>query len=92
MTSTAYITTAIEPITLAGQVFTAEVFRSAEHPASDTVFLTGRRGGVYFLRQRVGELTGRYDVISFKSGAPLRDKAQRPVQVYWLGDVIEQTA
>lgn len=68
---------------LAGQTFTAEA-------DNGTVFLTGRRGGEYILRPFLGEQTGRYEVISLKSGAPLRDKYLRPVRVHWLGDIIEQ--
>lgn len=77
-------------ITLAGQTFTVEVHRSESGPACDTVFLTGKRGGTYFLRNYIGEDTGRYEVINFKSGAPLRDKTLAAVKVFWIGDVIEQ--
>lgn len=77
-------------VTLAGQTFTTEVHRSEVSPSCDTVYLTGKRGGVYFLRGFLGEQTGYYEVISWKSGAPLRDKCQRPVRVHWLGDIIEQ--
>lgn len=77
-------------ITLAGQTFTAEVHRSATNPATDTVFLTGKRGGLYFLRSYLGEDTGRYEVVSFKTGAPLRDKTQAPVRVFWVGDILER--
>lgn len=71
-------------VTIAGRTFTADT------EGGDTMFLTGPRGGVFFLRPFGGEQTGRYEVISWKSGAPLRDRCQRAIRVLWIGDVIEQ--
>lgn len=50
--------------------------------------LTGPRGAQYFLRGFLGEDTGIRQVISMKSGAPLRVKGNE-VRVVRLGDVIE---
>lgn len=50
--------------------------------------LTGPRGAVYFLRGFLGEDTGRRQVISFKSGQPLRVRGNE-VRVLHIGDQIE---
>ncbi len=50
--------------------------------------LTGPRGAQYFLRGFLGEDTGRRQVISFTSGAPLRVKGNE-VRVVHLGGHIE---
>jgi hypothetical protein len=54
--------------------------------------LTGTRGAAYFLRQVGMTDTGVYEVTSWKSGAPLRDRCQRPVRVVLLGGVFEEVA
>jgi hypothetical protein len=53
-----------------------------------TVWLTGPRGASYQLRA-YSNRSGHYQVISFKSGQPLRNRGVE-VTVYMLGDVIEQ--
>ena len=55
--------------------------------------LTGPRGAVYFLRafiEKDGD-TGLRQVISWKSGAPLRVRGNE-VRVHVLGDIIERVA
>jgi hypothetical protein len=57
------------------------------------VYLTGPRGATYFLRGFLGEDTGVRQVISSKSGQPLRDsRTQQEIRVVELGDVIEVQA
>jgi len=51
-------------------------------------WLYGPRGAVYFLREYLGADDGLRQVISWKSGAPLRVRGNE-VRVYLLGDVIE---
>lgn len=74
-------TATTQTITLGTQSFTVEV---TEH----TTWLTGTRGGVYFLRSFLGEDNGLRQVISWKSGQPLRVRGNE-VRVYALGDIIE---
>ena len=57
-------------------------------PASSEWHLTGPRGAVYFLRGFLGTDTGVRQVISWKSGQPLRVRGNE-VRVIQLGDVIE---
>jgi hypothetical protein len=71
-------------VTLAGQTFTTE------QADGGPMFLTGKRGGVYFLRGYSNDNTGRHQVISWKTGQPLRDRTQKAVEVFWLGDIIER--
>ena len=58
-----------------------------EHTATHT-FLTGPRGAQYQLRGFLGQDNGLRQVISCKSGQPLRVKGNE-VRVYHIGDVIE---
>ena len=51
-------------------------------------WLHGPRGGTYFLRGFLGKDDGLRQVVSWKSGAPLRVKGNE-VRVYLLGNVIE---
>lgn len=53
--------------------------------------LTGPRGAQYFLRGYLGPDNGRRQVISFKSGQPLRVRGNE-VRVFHLGDLIEVAA
>lgn len=76
------------PVVLAGRVFTVE--SQTTDSGNVQTWLTGGRGAVYFLRPFLGEDNGLREVISFKSGAPLRDKCQRPVRVLLVGDIIEE--
>lgn len=76
------------PVVLAGRVFTVETQTMDSGRVS--TWLTGSRGAVYFLREFLGEDTGHREVISWKSGAPLRDKCQRPVRVILIGDEITE--
>lgn len=78
------------PVILAGRLFTVET--QTLESGSVTTWLYGARGAVYFLRPFLGADAGLREVISWKSGAPLRDKAQRAVRVTLLGDVIEEVA
>jgi hypothetical protein len=59
-----------------------------ERPASSNVTLTGPRGAAYFLRGFTGPDTGLRQVISWKSGQPLR-KNGNEIRVIRIGDVIE---
>lgn len=58
-------------------------------PPHSTWHLTGPRGAVYFLRGFLRDDTGLRQVISWKSGQPLRVKGNE-VRVIQLGDVIEK--
>lgn len=77
------------PVVLAGRVFTVE--SQTLDNGNVTTWLHGPRAA-YFLRPLLGEDNGLREVISFASGAPLRDKAQRPVRVLLVGDMIEEVA
>lgn len=76
-------------ITLGRTTYTAET-QTFESGRSQTM-LTGPRGAVYFLREFLGEDTGLRQVISFKSGQPLRVRGNE-VRVYHIGDQIEVAA
>lgn len=75
------------PVVVAGRVFTVET--QTMESGRVMTWLTGARGAVYFLREFTGEDTGRRQVISWKSGAPLRDKCGREVRVLLVGDIIQ---
>lgn len=75
------------PVVVAGRVFTVET--QTMESGRVMTWLTGARGAVYFLREFLGEDTGRRQVISWKSGAPLRDKCGREVRVLLVGDIIQ---
>lgn len=57
----------------------------------DTTWLTGPKGAVYFLRGFLNTDDGLRQVISWKSGSPLRVKGNE-VRVLHLGNVIEVAA
>ncbi len=59
------------------------------YPGGEIVYLIGARGGTYFARPYSGEHTGIFEVVSNKSGQPLRDKYGKAVRVTILGDIIE---
>ncbi len=85
------------PVVIAGRLFTVEVttstFDIGNGPQSRTsTFLVGARGAYYYCRPYLNDDSGVRQVISWKSGAPLRDKYQRPVRVLVLGDVVEEIA
>jgi hypothetical protein len=86
MKTETYSTIALDTITLGKQSFTveAQLFDNGH----TMVWLTGARGGVYFLREFAGNDTGLRQVISWKSGQPLR-VAGNEVCVYHVGNVIE---
>ena len=75
-------------VTLSGRDFTVEVQTFDDPIHSTQVRLTGVRGGVFFLRGYLGPDSGKRQVISCKSGQPLRVKGAE-VRIILLGDVIE---
>lgn len=78
-------------VTIAGRRMRVEV--QAYDNGRTTTWLHGPRGAVYVLREFLGADTGVRQVISWKSGAPLRhSRSQREVRVLLLGDVIEEIA
>lgn len=85
------VETKLGTVTLGGRTFTAEhTCAAAGGTGNGLVILTGPRGGTFFLRGYLAKKdAGVYQVISFKSGAPLRDKCGREVHAFWMGDIIE---
>lgn len=81
-----YTLTAAAPIVLAGTTYTVEI--QTYDDGRQTVHLTGPRGAAYFLREFLGADTGLRQVISWKSGQPLRRKGNE-IRVVHIGDVIE---
>jgi hypothetical protein len=77
-------------INVAGQVFTVSTETFKAYPGGFMTVLTGKRGGRYFLRPFNGAHEGSFEVISDKTGAPLRDKAGRAIVVFCIGVVIER--
>ena len=86
-----------EPVTLGTTTYAVsethhewiDHMRNDEKCMNITVWLTGPRGAQYFLRpyiERNGD-TGLRQVISWKSGQPLRVRGNE-VRVYHLGDII----
>lgn len=84
---TDYTLTDAGEITLGRSTFRVEIQDYAE-TGGRTVWLYGARGAVYFLRGFLGADDGMRQVISWKSGAPLRQRGNE-VRVVMLGDVIE---
>lgn len=85
------------PVVIAGRMMTVEVITSTfdigNGPQQSTsTYLIGARGARYLCRPFLGDDDGVREVISMGSGAPLRDKCQRPVRVLVLGDVVEEIA
>jgi len=89
MSTATYTETATGTITLAGTTYEVTTWT---HETFDTrTVLRGPRGGEFFLRpfiERNGD-TGLRQVISYKSGQPLRVRGNE-VRVYLLGSMIEQ--
>lgn len=83
----AYTLTAAPAVELAGKPYAVEIQTYAD--GSTDVHLTGPRGALYFLREFLGADTGVRQVISWKTGQPLRSKGNE-IRVVHIGDVIEQ--
>lgn len=66
-----------------------DAVRNVDVPAASNYHLTGPRGAVYFLRGYLGPDTGVRQVISWKSGNPLRVRGNE-VRVVVIGDHIEK--
>lgn len=71
-------------VTIGGKKFTIEL--SEADPSY--IALIGVRGAENFLRGYTN-LEGIFQVISWKSGAPVVNKAQQPLKVAVLGNLIE---
>lgn len=88
-------TTTLPTVILAGTEFAVREYiftytdRDGEVRTGGEVFLTGPRGAEYFLRGFLGDDSGIRQVISCKSGAPLR-KLGNEVRVIRIGDILEQ--
>jgi hypothetical protein len=89
-TAATYTRTELPAVTLGNTTYRAELqIRDGVHPGlNPMVWLYGPRGAVYFLREYMGEDDGLRQVISWKSGAPLRVKGNE-VRVFHLGNIIE---
>lgn len=96
MTEVQTITRKLPAVTLGRTTYSVEewthswvdALRGNKECESTTTVLTGPRGAQYHLRAFAGPDTGLRQVVSFKSGAPLR-VAGNEVRVYQLGDIIE---
>lgn len=77
-------TATTEQVIISGRTF--EVIRGD----NGYIALKGARGAEYFLRGFTGVDTGVREVISWKSGAALRDKAYRNVRVIEIAGIIEE--
>lgn len=87
---TSYTMTDGGTVKLGATTFTVEI-QDYLTTGGRTVWLTGPRGGVYFLRAYLNvkrENTGHYQVISWGKGHPYRFRGNE-VTVLMLGDVIE---
>lgn len=84
---TDYTVTDAGTITLGRSTYRVEItdFHST---GGRMVWLIGARGATYFLRAFAGADDGLRQVISWKSGTPLRQRGNE-VRVIALGDVIE---
>ena len=85
---TTYTLTNLGTLTLGRTTFRVEE-QAFEDGIDSRIWLYGPRGGCYFLQEVGLTDTGLREVVSFKTGQPLRDRSQRPVRVYHLGNVIE---
>lgn len=74
-------------ITLGRTTYRVEVQRFTN--GTDAVWLYGPRGAVYFLRGFLGTDNGLRQVISWKSGQPLRVRGNE-IRVIHIGDTIER--
>jgi hypothetical protein len=84
---TEYTLTDAGSIQLGQATYTVQIQRF--HNGDEMVWLTGVRGGVYFLRKFSGKDDGHRQVISWKSGKPLTVRGNE-VRVIAIGDVIEK--
>lgn len=86
---TEYTLTDCGTIQLGRSTFRVEIQDYAETDGR-MVWLYGARGAVYFLRGFLGADDGVRQVISWKTGQPLRDsRTGAEVRVVAIGDVIE---
>ena len=78
------------PVTIGGRQFTVETstWGAAGRTLTNTV-LTGPKGAKFFLRPVPGADTGDRQVVSYKSGQPLRINGTE-VRVIQIGDILEQ--
>lgn len=81
-----YTTVDAAPVTLGNTTYQVRVQRF--NNGNEEVHLTGPRGAEYFLRGYMGEDTGKRQVISWKSGQPLRVKGNE-VKVIYIAGIIE---
>jgi hypothetical protein len=87
MNTETYTVTEAGTITLGRTEYRVEVQTATSGEVMNT-WLYGPRGATYFLRGFLGTDTGRRQVISWKSGQPLRVRGNE-VRVNILGGVIE---
>lgn len=87
MNTETYTVTEAGTVTLGRTTYRVEVQARANGEVM-TTWLHGPRGAVYFLRGFLGADNGLRQVISWKSGQPLRVRGSE-VRVVILGDVIE---
>ena len=79
------------PVKLGKTTYEVTIQRYDENKYPDTIWLRGPRGAEYTLvPESIANETGRYRVISFRSGAPLRSKGNE-IRVTLLGNIIEET-
>lgn len=71
-------------VTIGNKSFTVEI--PENYP--DQLWLHGTRGGINFLRGYTNR-SGLFQVVSWKSGAPVMNKAQQPLTVMIMGTIIE---
>lgn len=77
-----------EPIKLGNTTYAVTIQEFDDERLPATTWLRGPRGAEYTLVPETVENTGRYRVISWASGAPLRVKGNE-VRVILLGNMIE---
>ena len=79
------------PVKLGRSTYAVKIQRYDDPAHEDTIWLTGARGAEYTLvPESVCNDTGRYRVISFASGAPLRSRGNE-IRVTLIGDILEET-
>jgi hypothetical protein len=78
-----------DPVVLAGTTYRVQRMTYDGDVLPENVFLYGPRGGGYFLRGFLGDDNGLRQVISWKSGAPLR-VAGNEIRVVDVAGVLEQ--
>jgi hypothetical protein len=85
---TEYTTTDAGTVQLGQTTYKVEIQRSIGGGLI-MVWLTGPRGGVFFLRSYSGKDDGLRQVISWKSGKPLTVRGNE-IRVVHIGSIIEQ--